>query len=127
MGREHLEVYHSQDEAVPRISRLAHDPLVHTPDLYTEEEWKTSPTYNEFLARSGTRYSLYATIGLTPSEDRMAALMTEGLMVSEIAAAQGWRENYVRWLVQQVYRKPDVSGHVALVRRVLVANALPQR
>ena len=57
----------------------------------------------------------------------MAALMAEGLEVSEIAAATGWSENYVRWLVQQTYRKLDVSGQVALVRQVLAADALPRR
>ena len=67
------------------------------------------------------------TLGLTPSEGRMAALMAEGLKVSEIAAAQGWSENYVRWLVQQTYRKLDVSGQVALVRQVLAADTLPRR
>ena len=32
------------------------------------------------------------TLGLTPSEGRMAALLAEGLRVREIAAATGWRE-----------------------------------
>ena len=52
------------------------------------------------------------TLGLTPSEGRVAALLAEGLKVREIAATAGWSENYVRWLVQQVYRKLDVSGQV---------------
>ncbi len=67
------------------------------------------------------------TLGLTPSEGRMAALLAEGLRVREIAAATGWRENYVRWMIQQVYRKQGVSGQVALVRQVLAADALPRR
>ena len=67
------------------------------------------------------------TLGLTPSEGRMAALMAEGLRVREIAAAQGWRESYVRWLVEQTYRKLGVSGQVELVRQVLAADALPKR
>ena len=67
------------------------------------------------------------TLGLTPSEGRMAALMAEGLRVREIAAAQGWRESYVRWLVEQTYRKLGVSGQVALVRQVLAVDALPRR
>ena len=37
----------------------------------------------------------------------------------EIAAAAGYRESYVRWLLKQVYRKQGLSGQVALVRRVL--------
>ena len=67
------------------------------------------------------------TLGLTPSEGRMAALLAEGLTMREIAAAQGWSEDYVRWLVKQVYRKLDVSGQVALVRQVLAVDALPGR
>ena len=67
------------------------------------------------------------TLGLTPSEGRMSALLAEGLRVREIAAATGWRENYVRWLIRQVYRKQGVSGQVALVRQVLAADALPRR
>ena len=67
------------------------------------------------------------TLGLTPSEGRMSALLAEGLKVREIAAAMGWRETYVRWLIQQVFKKLGVSGQVALVRQVLAADALPRR
>ena len=67
------------------------------------------------------------TLGLTPSEGRMAALLAEGRRVGEIAAATGWSVNYVRWLVQQVYRKQGVSGQVELVRQVLAVDALPKR
>ena len=67
------------------------------------------------------------TLGLTPSEGRMAALLAEGRRVGEIAAATGWSVNYVRWLVQQVYRKQGVSGQIELVRQVLAVDALPKR
>ena len=67
------------------------------------------------------------TLGLTPSEGRMSALLAEGQRVSEIAAAAGWSENYVRWLLRQVYRKLGVSGQVALARQVLAVDALPRR
>ena len=67
------------------------------------------------------------TLGLTPSEGRMAALLAEGLKVSEIAMAQSWSENYVRWLVQRIYGKLGVSGQVDLVRQVLAVDALPGR
>ena len=65
-------------------------------------------------------------LGLTPSEGRMAALLAEGLKASQIAEAAGWSENYVRWLIQQVYRKREVSGQVELVRQVLAADTLPR-
>lgn len=68
-----------------------------------------------------------ALLGLTPSEGRVAALLAEGRPVREIAAAAGFRESYVRWLLKQVYRKQGVSGQVPLVRRVLAAYGLPRR
>ena len=68
-----------------------------------------------------------ATLGLTPSEGRMSALLAQGLKVREIAAATGWAENYVRWTIQQVYKKLGASGQVDLVRQVLAADSLPRR
>ena len=67
------------------------------------------------------------TLGLTPSEGRMAALLAEGLNVREIAAATDWSEDYVRWLTKQAYRKLGASGQVELVRQVLAVDALPKR
>ena len=45
LEREYLQNYHPTDE---RVRRLAH-----VTELYTAEELKTSPTYNEALARAG--------------------------------------------------------------------------
>ena len=47
--REYFDVYHAHNEGVPRIRRLPHGQLAHGPDLYTEDERKTSPAYNEGL------------------------------------------------------------------------------
>ena len=66
-------------------------------------------------------------LGLTPSEGRVAALLAEARPVSEIAAATGYQPGYVRWLLKQAYRKQNVSGQAALVRRVLTADSLPRR
>ncbi len=68
-----------------------------------------------------------ALLGLTPSEGRVAALLAEGRTVREIAAAAGFKESYVRFLLKQVYRKQGLSGQVALVQRVLSAYALVPR
>ena len=67
------------------------------------------------------------TLGLTPSEGRMVALLAEGLKVREIAAGAGWSEDYVRWLTKQVYRKLGAGGQVEVVRQVLAVDALPRR
>ena len=52
LEREYLEIYHPIDERVPRFRQLPDSRLVHVPDLYTAEELKTSPTYNEISLRS---------------------------------------------------------------------------
>ena len=56
--REYLENYHPHDERVPRLRHLPDSQLTHVTDLYTPEELKTSPTYNEALSRSGARNGL---------------------------------------------------------------------
>ncbi|MCY3971150.1 MAG: helix-turn-helix transcriptional regulator [Acidobacteria bacterium] len=66
-------------------------------------------------------------LGLSPSEGVVSALLAEGRPVREIAAAAGFKESYVRWLLKQVYKKQGVSGQVALVQRVLTAYAFPRR
>ena len=49
--REYSERYHPLDERVPRYRRLPDNQLVHNTALYTAEELKTSPIYNEVLPR----------------------------------------------------------------------------
>ena len=75
--------------------------------------------------RPGPR-RLAVALGLTPAEGRVAALLAEGRSVPDIAAAAGYRESYVRWLLKQVYRKHGLSGQAALVRLVLAADAFPR-
>ena len=58
LDREYLDNYHPTDERVPRFRRLPDSCLVHIDDLYTAEELKTSPTYNEMLLRAGMQDSL---------------------------------------------------------------------
>ena len=58
LEREYLENYHSIDERVPRFRQLSVSRLVHINDLYTAEELKTSPTYNELLRRAGMQDGL---------------------------------------------------------------------
>ena len=58
LEREYLEDYHPADERVPRFRRLADGRLVHVRDLYTPEELKTSPTYNEMLRRADVQNGL---------------------------------------------------------------------
>ena len=54
LEREYIQNYHPWDERVPRFRKLPDSKLVRVIDLYTAEEAKTSPTFNEFLPRSTT-------------------------------------------------------------------------
>ena len=58
LAREYLETYHPTDERVPRVRRLPDSHLVHLTDLYTEQELKTSRTYNEFAYRNSCQDGL---------------------------------------------------------------------
>jgi len=70
---------------------------------------------------------LSAALDLRPSEGRVAALLAEGRSVPAIAAEAGLRESYVRLLLKGIYKKLELSGQVALVRRVLAVETLPGR
>ena len=59
LEREYLEDYHPGDERVARLRRLPDGKLSHITQLYTEQELKTSRSYNEFSAHcSSGRNSL---------------------------------------------------------------------
>ena len=60
-----------------------------------------------------------ATLGLTPSESRVAALLAEGRSVRDIALATGRKESSIRWHVKQIHRKLGISRQAELVRLVL--------
>ncbi len=56
--REYGEQYYAIDESVPRVRQLPDSRVVHITELYTTEELKTSPTYNEALRRYGSQDGL---------------------------------------------------------------------
>ena len=47
LERRYLDLYFPQDEQVSRLAQLPDSRLVHVPSLYTEQELKNSPAYNE--------------------------------------------------------------------------------
>ena len=58
LEREYLERYYPLDERVPRYKRLTNNQLVHVTALYTAEELKTSPIYNEVLPQYSSQNSM---------------------------------------------------------------------
>ena len=53
LERVYLEDYYPWDESVPRVRRLPDSQLVHITDLYSEQDRKTSRSYNEMLPGVG--------------------------------------------------------------------------
>ena len=58
LEREYFAVYHTLDERLPRLRQLPDSRLVHVSDLYSDEELKTSPVYNEGMTRGQSQDSL---------------------------------------------------------------------
>ena len=59
LEHEYLERYYPIDERVQRFRQLPDSRLVHVTDLFTAEELKTSPTYNEVLRRGAYQNALH--------------------------------------------------------------------
>ena len=70
LEREYYEVYYPRDERVPRSRHLPDSQLFHTTDLLTEEELKTSATYNELLVRAHTRNGIHVRLD-GPNDSRI--------------------------------------------------------
>ena len=113
LEREYFRVYYPHDERVPRVRALPDAQLVHVPDLYSEEERKTSPVYNEGLLRLGGRN------GLTARLDGPDGLNIVWSLGNPIAAG-GWQAAQIE-LIERLL--PHIRQFV-LVRQVLsAANA----
>ena len=58
LAREYLDVHYPRDAGMRRLMDRPEGRLVHLPELYTEDERKTSPVYNEGYRRLGARNGL---------------------------------------------------------------------
>ena len=112
LEREYLETYHPIDESVPRLRQLADSRVVHITDLYTAEELKTSPTYNELFFQGKFQNSL--AVRLDGSD---GSHMTWSL--GDPVASDGWGSSQVR-MVQRLL--PHIRQFVR-VRQALIRAA----
>ena len=67
------------------------------------------------------------TLGLTPAQSVVAARLSEGMTVAEIAAATNRKESAVRSLLKQIYLRLGISRQVDLVRMVTTSSRLSRR
>ena len=55
---EYFRIYYPRDERMPRLRKLPDGRLTLVKDLYTHEELKSSPAYNEWVRRLGSQNGL---------------------------------------------------------------------
>ena len=58
LEREYFEVYHPQDERLPRLRRLPDSRLVRAASLFDDHELETSAVYNEWMRKIGSQNGL---------------------------------------------------------------------
>ena len=93
LERYYLENYYAIDEAVPRFRLLPDGGLAHARDLYTAEEAKRSPAYNEALplggCQDGVRVRLHGSNGSRFAWNLGDPADSDGWGASRIAMATG--------------------------------------
>ncbi len=106
--RRYFDNYFPEDERIPRWARLEHGSLTPAADLYTDEERKTSPAYNEALAEMRAQNGLYLRM------DGPAGLHI-GWLICDSSERGGWSSDQVR-LIQRL--RPHVR-QLAIMRHAL--------
>ena len=112
--REYFDVYHPSDIGLPRLRRRPHGQLVHIPDLYAEDELKTSASYHEGLRLIGCRN------GLTVRFDGPDGLrIVWG--VGDPVGGDGWQSDRLQ-LVERLL--PHIHRTVLIRQTLAAADAL---
>ena len=108
--REYFDVHYPHDTGIRRLMGRPDGRLVPIPDLYTADEQKTSPVYNEILRRMGVQNGLYARID---GPDGLRMVWGTGDRV----ASGGWRSDQLA-LIERL--RPHIR-HFVVVRQALAA------
>ena len=119
---------------VVRQARRAPSLALHvTPVQNPPIDFRTSRVAALVLAVDPRRHAridrrvLTQSLGLTPAESEVAALLAEGLSVSDIVKRRGSSEYTIRWHVKQSLRKLGVSRQMDLVRIVQASSGILPR
>ena len=106
--------YFSHDERIPRFLRLPDSRVVHVPTLYTEQEWKTSPTPNELLQHS------YGRNGLNVRLDGPEGCSI-GWALADPDDPNGWGSEQITFITQLL---PHIRQFVRVRQALAAAEAL---
>ena len=85
--RRYFADYYPGDERVPRLRQLPDSELVHVRSLYTEQEARSSATYNEALPQSDTQDGLNVRLD-GPDGSRIVWVLADSIDAGEWSPAQ---------------------------------------
>ena len=114
LEREYLRDYHPWDERVPRVRNLPDGELVHVASLYTDEERRTSRTYNDFLARRNLLDSLNVRLDGAPGTHIVWA-------IANPVGPGGWHADRLAMAVRLL---PHVRQFVRIRQAMVKAQAM---
>ncbi|MDE0075118.1 MAG: helix-turn-helix transcriptional regulator [Gammaproteobacteria bacterium] len=114
LEREYFDDYYARDERIPRLRKLPDSRLVHCGDLYTDEELKSSPSYNEALSRGHTQDSINVRLD-GPGGSRIV------WVVNDPVDTGGWSSRQIE-LIRRLL--PHVRHYVSVRQALADAGAL---
>ena len=110
----YFNLYYSRDERLPRLRQLPDRKLVHVSQLYTDEERKTSPAYNEWMGGIGSQNSLNVRLD-GPEGSRIVLTFTNPVQT------EGWGSDQVDMIDQLA---EPIRQFVRVRQAVAAAQAL---
>ena len=114
LEREYFETYHPVDERLPRLRQLADSRIVHVDALFTGEEKKASPVYNEIMPRTDTGNCLHARLD-GPDGSRIVWTLADPV------DAEGWTSERVETVGRLL---PHLRQFVRVREALVEARAL---
>ncbi len=113
-GREYAQNFFSHDERIPRLFSLPDSQVFHVTKVYTEQELKTSPTYNELLCRDDAGGGLNVRMD-GPDGSHIAWALPDS------NDPLGWRSEQVALITQLL---PHIRQFVRVRQALAAAEAL---
>ncbi len=114
LERLYFGTYFPVDERVPRIMQLPDSRIVHVGSLYTDEEKKTSPAYNEVTTITHTRDSLHVCLD-GPDASRI------GWVIADRVDDDGWSADQIQTIERLL---PHVRQFMRVRHALVNAQAL---
>ena len=113
LEREYWDHYCHEDNRIARLRRLPEGRLTHLAEMYTPQEMKTSPAYNEYVPRTDSCNSLYVRLHGLDGADFVWMLFDP--------VTTDWQSAQTRMIERLL---PHVRNFVHVCRSLAAAHAL---